>query len=526
MSRFLPLIIFVIWVSSPTLPSVDGIGPWVGCATFIGFYVAVVAVLALWSRHVAHAAHFSSIQRRLRRFNAVIYASRILIPAWLAAGVYLLGWKALVADGFARYFQLGLRIETPGLLIGCLPSFLTWMGLWWAQFPADRALREQNILIQLNEGLPMQPPPSFWTYFGVNLRLQLLFSLAPAIILLALHDVLTLALPPVFHRIPFLNGWEDAGEAMIALPMLAVLMIVSPEILRRVLHTEPLADCPLRRRMTEIAERHGVRFKDVLLWKTQHQMGNGAVMGLVPWFRYVLLSDLLLETMPDEQIEAIFAHEIGHVVHRHFLWLMGTVATIMFILTGPGQIVADGMESLHRSHVWLVESVQAVVLLGAGAGIFALVFGYVSRKFERQADVFAARVMRGAEEEGGDATNGDAPGVKLTPSPFVSQAVLEPAEATVSPAAAPVNRQAVNRYGAAVFCSALERVAAVNNIPIAARSWCHGSIAKRIRFLEFLARDGQRTAEFDGFMRKLYLTLGAGLIAFGIWTAVVVKLWT
>jgi STE24 endopeptidase len=518
MSRFLPLIIFVIWVSSPTLAGVDGIGPWLGCAIFIGFYALLVAVLALWSRHVARAAHFNSIQRRLRRFNQVIYASRILIPAWLGAGIYLLGWKALVADGFSRFFPAAIKVEVPGLIIGCLPPFLTWMGLWWAQFPADRALREQNILVQLNEGLPMQPPPSFWNYFFVNLRLQLLFSLAPALILLALHDALTLVLPTVFHRIPFLNGWEDAGEAIIALPMLAVLMIVSPEILRRVLHTEPLADCPLRRRMTEIADRHGVRFKDVLLWKTQHQMGNGAVMGLVPWFRYVLLSDLLLETMPDEQIEAIFAHEIGHVVHRHFLWLMGTVATIMFILTGPGQIAADALAAMHSAHTWMAESMQAAILLGAGAGIFALVFGYVSRKFERQADVFAARVMRGSEHEA--ESNGDAAGYRPAGSPFISQAVLERSEATVNPTVAPVNR-----HGAAVFCSALERVAAVNNIPIAARSWCHGSIAKRIRFLEFLARDGQRTAEFDRFMRKLYLTLGVGLIVFGVWTVVVLKMW-
>ena len=66
-------------------------------------------------------------------------------------------------------------------------------------------------------------------------------------------------------------------------------------------------------------------------------------------------------------------------------------------------------------------------------------------------------------------------------------------------------------------------MAAVNNIPIAARSWCHGSIAKRMRFLEFLSRDSRRTAKFDRFMQWLYLVLIASLLAFGIWTMLALK---
>jgi STE24 endopeptidase len=90
------------------------------------------------------------------------------------------------------------------------------------------------------------------------------------------------------------------------------------------------------------------------------------------------------------------------------------------------------------------------------------------------------------------------------------------------PATQPVGEH-VGPHGAAVFCSALERVAAVNNIPVAARSWCHGSIAKRIRFLEFLSRDSRRTAEFDRYMRRLYLVLVGSLLAFGVWTVLVAR---
>ena len=51
-------------------------------------------------------------------------------------------------------------------------------------------------------------------------------------------------------------------------------------------------------------------------------MANAAVIGLLPGWRYVLLSDRLIETMTDAEIEAVFAHELGHIVHNHMAWLV------------------------------------------------------------------------------------------------------------------------------------------------------------------------------------------------------------
>ena len=70
----------------------------------------------------------------------------------------------------------------------------------------------------------------------------------------------------------------------------------------------------------------------------------------------------------------------------------------------------------------------------------------------------------------------------------------------------------VGEYGASVFSGALHRVAVVNNIPIAARSWCHGSIARRMNYLQSLSSDPGLTAQFDRFMLCLY---GCLLLALG-----------
>ncbi|HEY1921898.1 MAG TPA: M48 family metallopeptidase, partial [Tepidisphaeraceae bacterium] len=356
-------------------------------------------------------------------------------------------------------------------------------------------------------------------------RLQLLFTIAPALLLLFLHDSMSLILPPIFHHYHVFENQEDLIEAMITLPSFLIFLVFSPEILRRVLHTESMPDCPLRRKLTKIARQHRVGFRDVLLWKTESQMGNAAVMGFIPRFRYVLLSDLLLETMRDEQIEAIFAHELGHVMHKHLFWLVAAMASMFLAVAGPGQMIADALEPM-QSHAWLGESVQTALLLGAGIGMFALVFGYVSRKFERQADVFAARTIQNVfDASGGDGRTGAAELEPVPGNPDVFRPVLASTAVLDEPGItlAPRPRSYVGRHGAEIFCSALERVAVVNNIPIAARSWCHGSIAKRMRFLENLSGDPALTRRFDRFMSRFFVVLIVALCVFAGWTMLVFK---
>jgi len=48
---------------------------------------------------------------------------------------------------------------------------------------------------------------------------------------------------------------------------------------------------------------------------------------------------------------------------------------------------------------------------------------------------------------------------------------------------------------------------------VRARSWCHGSIAKRMQYLRELSADPARTARFDRFMLFLYGALVFGLFA-------------
>ena len=83
----------------------------------------------------------------------------------------------------------------------------------------------------------------------------------------------------------------------------------------------------------------GFRFTDILVWDTGHSMLNACVTGVLPGFRYVLLTDALIESMTPLEVAAVFGHEIGHIAHRHLLYFGFFFVGSLGILT----LLADGV---------------------------------------------------------------------------------------------------------------------------------------------------------------------------------------
>jgi STE24 endopeptidase len=329
------------------------------------------------------------------------------------------------------------------------------------------------LLDQFEKDLPVHAPPTRGQFVRSQVRLQLLFILLPIVMIMALRDAILIAAALLKFNI----GRPADFENWVLLPAGALVYLFAPSILRRVLRTRPLDDSPLRRRLESICQRMGLKYREILLWQTDFAMGNAAVMGLFPRVRYILLSDLLVESMTDEQIEAVFAHELGHVVHRHMAWYVAFFGMIVLAAIGVEFYVQQALAHFNVAR-WVNAAVlqMGLSLLGMMTSI-VLIFGYLSRRFERQADVFAARMMQSDwTVESGTPTH-------------------------------------VGERGAGVFAGALRRVAAINNIPEERRSWCHGSIAKRARYLLQMSADPALTHQFDKLMSRLYLTLVTALFA-------------
>ena len=77
---------------------------------------------------------------------------------------------------------------------------------------------------------------------------------------------------------------------------------------------------PCATRLEAAANRLGVRYRQLYVWDTRGNLATAMVTGLIPQLRQIVFTDLLLATLTEDEIEAVFGHEVGHVRHGHLLY--------------------------------------------------------------------------------------------------------------------------------------------------------------------------------------------------------------
>lgn len=163
----------------------------------------------------------------------------------------------------------------------------------------------------------------------------------------------------------------------------------------------PLHDQQLATRIRRVAALSGAQISDVLVAdeSRRSRRDNAYVAGLGRTRRIVLF-DTLLEH-PHEIVEQVVAHEIGH-------WRLRHMARQIPVVAGLTLLVFAGLGLLERSD-WLLDaagldrqlgfgdpaSLPLLLLAGqAGLMIVGLASRWMSRAFERQADLEALEVLR------------------------------------------------------------------------------------------------------------------------------------
>lgn len=409
---------------------------------------------------------------------------RLMVLAHFAGILSLTDWPALFAT--TRHPALQIFADLATLSPFVVGLFLTWL----ASFPIENVLRGECTDEAPGEFVACARPWGLSAFMDFQIRHQFLIVAVPMLVILFCANLCR----GYESRINALFGWNLAAETLLGVCAAAVF-VVSPVLLRRIWRTAPLEEGLIRDRLEAICQRVGLRCREILVWKSDGLMINAAVMGLVPQCRYVMLSDGLLASMNVQQIEAVFGHEAGHVRHRHIQYFLLFALVGWFVVAG----LMEGADYLAKNgneqRALTASAVQAIGLLGS-AIIWGIGFGWLSRRFERQADMFGAQCVAP------DATDCRMPcSVHLeadTPADGMAKVCMS---------------------GAAVFASALDRVAVLNGIPHEERSWRHSSIGSRMRFLTSLAGDPNQAAQFDRDVRRAKLVLlvlavlgtGAGL---------------
>jgi STE24 endopeptidase len=298
--------------------------------------------------------------------------------------------------------------------------------------------------------------------------------------------ILPVAVMYIFGRDFLREGsTEDPTIAFASLCGVAVLVfLLSPAFVRLAFPLRPLPSGELRDRLERLSRRLRFRCTDILVWDTGKAVINAGVTGAIPQFRYVLLTDALIERLDYGEIEAVFGHEVGHVAHRHlpyFAFFFLGSAAFLTLAASAVERFADVDQWFERltSQPAVGEVVKAglvLVLLGA---YFFLVFGALSRRFERQADLYGTRAV--------------SCGLPDCPPHFDPNV----------PEAPTVPVRSVCAGGVRLFGEALEDVALLNGMAIEKNSWRHGTIASRIAFLDGLVSQPGAERRFERATTRL-----------------------
>jgi Zn-dependent protease with chaperone function len=405
--------------------------------------------------------------------------NQLLLFGSYVAALTVLGW------GWAVHVLWG---GAPGCEVLILAPFLTAQALAWAFFyDSERALYLLGRRATPEEGVPERPAfGSRLSYVAFQARQKLALIFLPVLLLIAQKELLRL-FPSVT------DDWEGTAN-YVCIGTLLVVVIIIPWLVRLLLGLRPLPEGALRQRLLRASRRLRFRCSNLLVWNTRSGMANAMVLGVLPWVRYVVFTDRLLEEFTPDEVEAVFGHEVGHVKHHHMPYYLGFLVVSVLVLGLLSNVclplaaitLQSGFAVLPgAAAAWLAGLAQLldldhnkylafVPMVGLLLSYIFVVFGFLSRRCERQADVYGCKAV--------SCQRSDCPGHDPEAGPAADGRSLCPT-------------------GIRTFIRALEKVARVNGIsrdrPGFLASWQHSTIARRVEFLQGMLTDPAAEQRFQ-----------------------------
>lgn len=342
----------------------------------------------------------------------------VVISLWLALGLVV---QALVC--WSQWQHLGRLTSTPGNVLdataiayGQRRALFQWLGyveqimriVFWlgagvlvqlyspfATFGIGGAVVFVALFMLVDQLLRQALPWARWKWvdraFGLS-RLRVGEMLADSLRQIALQIAIAVAAafwilwPLVFTPSPWC--WWLSALALVS--GAAALHWGRPHLIEPLFHRfTALPDGELRTRLEAMMQRCDTQLEQVWVVDSSRRskLANAYFAGLGRRKRVVLF-DTLIEQLSPAELEAVMAHELGHYRCGHLRWyytLMGGLIVGGYLCFGVLQpIIAPAMSII----VW---AVCAYLLLPALAWPLQPGFAWLRRRYEYEADAYAAR---------------------------------------------------------------------------------------------------------------------------------------
>jgi len=309
------------------------------------------------------------ISKKYQRLNLIFSISSTLLSLTALMAFVLLGFSEMLRDLVSTivgspYVQLLFFVAVAGTCFVILLFPITYLNGFWLEHRFN--LSNQNFV-------------------------QWLWEESKAMMV---ASVITLPLLEVFYF--FLieypeTWWLWFGSIMFVFSI--VLGKLAPQLIFPLFYKfEKLDDPQLMVRMQRLADEGNFDLDGVYRFDISKttKKANAAFTGFGKSKR-IIIGDTLLENFSADEIETVFAHEVGHYVHKHILTgtVIGTVVTFGSLFLAASIYVKSITYFNFNGVADLAALPLLVIILSFISVLFAPINNVISRRNEYQADRYA-----------------------------------------------------------------------------------------------------------------------------------------
>lgn len=200
-----------------------------------------------------------------------------------------------------------------------------------------------------------------------------------------------------------IRRWPDRWWLVVsgaAIPLTSLMVFLFPVLIApRFNKYEPLRDRELAQRLQRMTERSGIQVADVLqVDMSRRTSKSNAFFTGIGSTRRIVVSDTMLDSFTEDEIETVVAHETGHQVYRDLWRSIAGSAGLMLAIAAATNTFGNrfiqarpelaGAESLGHPRALPVIAVAFAI---SGTLLTPLQLAY-SRSIERRTDRFAVEL--------------------------------------------------------------------------------------------------------------------------------------
>ena len=296
-SNFIYFIIILLIYSTYPPAEKTNFTPFETISLFIVFIIIFICITWLQFQRIDKRTGVESAARLDHKFNTAVTRQSIMAIVLFAADIYVLNVPLFFSD-----LSVFSKIPTLEALL-FITLFVLYLSVVWA---FSHGLYQKLYKTDLSRR----------SYVISNISFSIPVIL-PWLLLSGIADIINL-LP---FELPKRLLSTTKGEVIYFIVFLVAVVSVGPVLIKTCWRCKPLEPGFIRERIENLCQRAGLKYTDILYWPVfGGRMITAGVMGLINKFRYILLTNALLNLLEPEEVDAVIAHEIGHIKKKHLLF--------------------------------------------------------------------------------------------------------------------------------------------------------------------------------------------------------------